>query len=673
MALVDLKELSSRESERVEWKENVADTDNVIKTIVAFANDISNLGGGYVVCGAKEGKDEAGFQKLQLTGLTSSRLKEIENKIFSDCRDKVDPPVILLSEEVPIADPEKRVLVFIIPSTGHAHSYRSSGKDASTYYIRIGRETREARNGLLRELLVNKKVLDPWDRRINPNATIADIDLIIFRDHLQQMGLWDQNKSLEDYISDSERLSAFVPPLAGKEQLTGVIRPRNFTLLMFGKTPTQFFPGAFSIFSIYRGKDRSEPTAERIEIIGTIAEQARKLIELIDVESYTAFDKNDPNPNQVKYPKRALHEALINAIVHRDYESEQPVRVTVFSDRIVITSPGTLARTIDPTSFKEGKSSPYWKNQTLAYFFNKLQLAQSEGQGIPTILKTMRDEGCPAPIFEIMSDNLTCILPAHPRHELLRDLAKIENSIILGEHAKAKAHLEELLDKDPYNFRTIELYCEVLNLDGDPKRLYQFVSSGKMVIEKLNSGTLILVAETLMMAKNDINITEYAHQLLLHAMKGRLEENEIKRVAINLRKGKNDETAIDFLNDVFVKNPILCNNHTLLDIRAKASIDLAKKCLDTAKMDNISYVMKGKAWDKCRLYLLDAEKDLNNALHYVNNETDKEYIMRDIDFLRTMKEISRKPERKEPTESKEPTERKGSGKKRRFYPPKKIN
>ena len=46
---IDLKELSVRESERVEWKENVADIADVVSTIVAFANDISNLGGGYVV------------------------------------------------------------------------------------------------------------------------------------------------------------------------------------------------------------------------------------------------------------------------------------------------------------------------------------------------------------------------------------------------------------------------------------------------------------------------------------------------------------------------------------------------------------------------------------------------------------------------------------------------
>ena len=70
---IDLKELSIRESERVEWKGNGDDRDvvrGIVKTTAAFANDIANVGGGYVVCGAKEIKDEFGFPKVEYTGLT---------------------------------------------------------------------------------------------------------------------------------------------------------------------------------------------------------------------------------------------------------------------------------------------------------------------------------------------------------------------------------------------------------------------------------------------------------------------------------------------------------------------------------------------------------------------------------------------------------------------------
>jgi len=80
---IDLKELSQRESEKVEWKENGDDKRiviSIVKTISAFANDIANFGGGYVVCGAKEIKDEYGFPKLKFNGLSAVKLKEIEEE-----------------------------------------------------------------------------------------------------------------------------------------------------------------------------------------------------------------------------------------------------------------------------------------------------------------------------------------------------------------------------------------------------------------------------------------------------------------------------------------------------------------------------------------------------------------------------------------------------------------
>jgi predicted HTH transcriptional regulator len=136
-------------------------------------------------------------------------------------------------------------------------------------------------------------------------------------------------------------------------------------------------------------------------------------------QAYTIFDKTSQTPNQVKYPIRALQEALINAIVHRDYEIPEPIRVTIFTDRIEIMSPGSLHWGVDKGKFLSGKASPKWRNQSFAYLFNKLQLAQSEGQGIPTIFRTMKEEGCPEPIFELETESVTCILPANPVYQLI--------------------------------------------------------------------------------------------------------------------------------------------------------------------------------------------------------------------------------------------------------------
>ncbi|MBN2739112.1 MAG: putative DNA binding domain-containing protein [Spirochaetales bacterium] len=644
MNTVDLKELMQRESERVEWKENVADIEDILQTAVAFANDYSNLGGGYIVCGAKEGKDEHGFQKLIAQGLTSSRLKEIEGKFLSDLREKVVPPVVSLTEEI-IVNEEKRILVFIIPATSQTHSYRASGKDSSKYYIRIGRETREAKNGLLRELLIQKKDIEPWDKRINTHSDMSDIDLILLREYLQEMKVWDSNKSSDDYLDPKQRISSFVPSLVAKEAITNKLKPRNFTILMFCNDPLKFIDGAYTVFSIYKGKDRSEPIAEKHEITGSIVQQAKKCIELLNAESYTAFNKEDNIPNQLKYPVRALQEAVVNSLVHRDYEINQPARVTVFIDRIEIYSPGAIPRVIDKDKFLQGRSTPYWRNQSLAYFFNKLQLAQAEGQGIPTIFRTMKEEGCPAPIFELERENLTCILPAHPRHFLIREIAEIENDIIFGKNQKAEMRLKGILDKDPYNFRAIDLYCQVSNLLNQPKNVLTFIVKNNIDFSKLNSNTIINITETFSLLESDNQIDKIINDLIQYSRTLSLEEKEIERMVISLNKLRKTEELIKFVDESIRGNQSLIGNVVLLENRARAKIDLAKQCIKTGKnYRRFKKNIRAKAWEKARQYLAEAEHDLNLALENASSPIDRDYIEKDYAFLRQMKKNAVKPE-----------------------------
>jgi predicted HTH transcriptional regulator len=421
---IDLKDLAKRESERVEWKESGDDihvVSSIVKTISAFANDLANFGGGYVICGAKEIKDEFGFPKVQYTGLTASKLKEIEGRVTQHCRDYVSPPIAPIVHEM--ENPEiggTKILVFVVLASQEAHLYRDG--QTSAYYVRISRETREARNGILTQLLVKKQKVEYFDKRMNPYASEADIDLLFFRDSIRNLWSSTPEKSLDDFFSDTEQIAELVPPMFVKTGLDGVLRPRNFALLLFGKKAsiTRLFPEAYTTVSIYPGTDRSETSAERHTFTGSIIDQANKAIHLLEPQAYTAFDKTSPKPNQVKYPVRAIQEAVVNAIVHRDYEIPEPIRITVFSDRIEVNSPGALHWGVDKEKFLKAKASPKWRNQSFAYLFNRLQLSQSEGQGIPTIFRTMKEEGCPEPYFEIEIENVICILPAHPRHLVMR-------------------------------------------------------------------------------------------------------------------------------------------------------------------------------------------------------------------------------------------------------------
>ncbi|MEZ4475382.1 MAG: ATP-binding protein [bacterium] len=392
---IDLQALAERESEQVEWKEAVADEQDVVKTLVAFANDRANLGGGLVVCGARESRDGAGFARVELVGMGSADCKRVEGKVLAICRDQVSPPLAPRVEELNTEDPARRILVFVMPQTGRAHQLRLRNGETH-HHIRVARTTQQARNGLLLDLLTLRGEREPWDRRPCGSASIADLDLVALRDTLQRLGRFDPQAGIEPHLSDEQTIHALVPSLCVREPLSGELRPRNFAILLFGRDIQRFIPGACTYFSLYPGPDRSEPHAERHELAGTLLEQARRVLELLDVQAYTAFDKTDrAMPNAVRYPLRALQEAAVNALVHRSYEEAEPTRITAFSDRIEVMSPGPLPLGIDPVAWREGRAGARWRNQSLAWLLNRLQIAQGEGQGIPTIVRTMREEGCP--------------------------------------------------------------------------------------------------------------------------------------------------------------------------------------------------------------------------------------------------------------------------------------
>lgn len=647
---IDLKELSTRESEKVEWKENGDDQNivrSIVKTISAFANDISNFGGGYVVCGAKEIKDEFGFPKVLYTGLSSNKLKEIEGKVLQNCRDYVSPSLAPIIHEMDNPeDKTTRILVFIVIASPEAHSFRDG--ETSNFYVRIGRETREARNGILTQLLIKKQKIEYFDKRVNPRALETDIDILLFRDSMQEMGLLMPEKSLEDYFSDKEQIAELVSPLFVKNSLDGILRPRNFTLLLFGKKSsiTTNYPEAYTALSIYKGIDRSEPTAERYTLTGSVIEQAKRTVELLNTQAYTAFDKTSSKPNQVKYPIRALQEAVINAIVHRDYEIPEPIRITVFSDRIEIKSPGSLHWGIDKEKFLAGKASPKWRNQSFAYLFNKLQLAQSEGQGIPTILRTMKEEGCPEPIFEIEPENVTCILPAHPRHRTIREIQEIQDKIILEKLDEAKKQVLKLLESDLYNFRSLDLYCEIISKQKKPQELFEFLQNNKIDLISVNSNTLINISEILSNDRDNVPHQKLANKILSIAISGKIEESQIAKAVVNLKKIGEPEELIKFINESINKFPNLIVNPTLLEKRATAKMDMAKKCIDTGKDFKSNPKTKARAWEMCRELLVDAERDLNKAFEYAENPNEKLFIENDLRFLERMKKISRKPQHK---------------------------
>lgn len=575
-----------------------------------------------------------------MTGLTSSRLKEIEGRVLAGCRDRVSPSIAPLVHEVLMEDAALRVLVFVMAASPKVHTYRS-GSEAGKYYVRISRETREARNGVLRELLVRKNEIEPWDRRVCLTATTNDLDLVALRDALQRMNVFDPQRGIDDYLSDTRSLSPFVPPLCGRDKLTGQLRPRNFAMLLFGRQVQVHVPGAYSLVSIYPGQDRSEPHAERYELDGTIIDQARRAIDILGVQSYIAFDKtNERAPNAVKYPRQALTEAMVNALAHRDYELPDPARTTVFSNRIEIVSPGALPSGVRLETLREGKAAPKWRNQSLAWFLSRLQLAQAEGQGIPTIIRSMREEGCPAPVFDSDEARVTCTLPAHPRHALAREYREIEEAISLGEFEVAKGRVQALLNEDGMNARVVQLLAEVAGALQEPDLVRAYLTANEDGVYGLPPRTLVQLADALTIQETPTRGDfDAARRLYIHASKGLVDEREVRKVAYGLSKAGDDHAAVAFLDKQLNEHAEWRENPYLLQARGNSFIGMAKQCTKTARRDGLSPQAKKRAWDDCRRFLELALKDLENASRS-SDAVLRQTVLKNIEFAENLQRLS---------------------------------
>jgi hypothetical protein len=189
------------------------------------------------------------------------------------------------------------------------------------------------------------------------------------------------------------------------------------------------------------------------------------------------------------------------------------------------------------------------------------------------------------------------------------------------------------------------LYCEILGKQKNVKELFDFLISKKIDYTIVNSNTLMTMVEILAMTGTNADYQRLAEDILSIALDGKIEESQIEKAVINLKKMGEPEKVIQFIDEIMVKHPHFLSNSKLLEKRATSKMDLAKKCIDAARDKKSPPKTKLRAWDICRQYLHDAEKDLKDALNYADAPSEIFFIEEnEIKFLEKMKEISKKPD-----------------------------
>jgi hypothetical protein len=134
--------------------------------------------------------------------------------------------------------------------------------------------------------------------------------------------------------------------------------------------------------------------------------------------------------------------------------------------------------------------------------------------------------------------------------------------------------------------------------------------------------------------------------LLTRAARGRLEERELRRIAVAMSKARDDESALALIERHLLEHPEWQSNPSLLQLRGDSHIGLAKRCRETATRPTVARTTKTRAWKEFHSYLEQAERDLRTALALSVDPYLSEQIQRNLDYLEQLRRDHQPPQKR---------------------------
>lgn len=178
--------------------------------------------------------------------------------------------------------------------------------------------------------------------------------------------------------------------------------PTNAAILLFGKKPQKFIPSAEIKCLHFRGVIVEKPIPSYQIFHGTIFDQVDQAVDFVLANldrTVHARDKSPVSDTGYEIPTPAIHEALVNALVHRDYTSHAAVQVMIFRDRVEIWNPGALPSDLTPENLKEVHPS-IPRNPLIAHPLYLTHYIEKAGTGTLDMISFCRSAGLPEPRFE---------------------------------------------------------------------------------------------------------------------------------------------------------------------------------------------------------------------------------------------------------------------------------
>jgi ATP-dependent DNA helicase RecG len=379
----ELKEVKSllidMESDRIERTVSTTNTDKFSEAICAFANDFPNNNlPGYLIIGVddKTGKPSG----IRITDGILKDLASIRNN------GQILPQPILTVEKHVLEEGEI-ALIKVFPSPFPPVRFKG------VTWIRTG-PTKSRANEAEENRLIEKRASHAKTFDVSPalGSAMSDINIDVFR------------LSYLPNAIDSEILAANHRDL--KSQMASLrlfdLRydcPTHAGILLFGTNPKFFLPGAYIQYANFAGDSVTSDVINEREFSGDLVTVLSQLDLFIknQVETRSVFISALQENLVKEYPTKALRELLNNAIMHRNYESNAPIKFYQFKDRIEISNSGGLYGDARPDNFPFQND---YRNPVIAEALKILGYVNRFNRGIALAKEELKNNGNQEPIFE---------------------------------------------------------------------------------------------------------------------------------------------------------------------------------------------------------------------------------------------------------------------------------
>ena len=360
METADLKQrITQGENTTTEFKENF--DQEAVETAVAFAN----TNGGTILIGVSD--------QLEVRGITIGKetLRDVSNRISQ----ATEPRVVLEIESV---DMEGKSVLLIRIAECRIKPVSVKG----VCYRRVGNSNRVMSPQEIAQMHLNT-VGQSWDQLLVTSAGIDDI----------------ADKKVEWYLTRRETTRNVAKPqdmsltalLRNIDGLSDEETPTHAGILFFGKYPQRFFQNAQLRVVRFKGTSVTHPVIDRLDCSGALWEMVdaaeefiRKNIRLLSLRTSKSFQRDD----KFEYPLEALREAIINALIHRNYQKHSDVRVFIFDNRVEIINPGTFPEGVSPDAPVHEPVNPI-----LSQFMYDVGFIERYGSGIRMMKRLSRGVG----------------------------------------------------------------------------------------------------------------------------------------------------------------------------------------------------------------------------------------------------------------------------------------